>query len=85
MDETKELIKLAEQQIIEIDEELGIHGEKYLAIQKKIGMNKSHLFENDRAILNLTKAIKMNKIFLFIAAILFTFTFLLIIIKYFRH
>ena len=83
MDDTKELIKLAQLHSNEIIDELDLQTEKYIELQKKIGTNKVMLYENDKAISNLRNPAKMTKIYFLIFATILIFTILLIIVKKF--
>lgn len=77
-----ESIKIIEKELGFVDEELELQGEKFMSIQKKLGISSQILERNRTLLQKLKAATQMRKIFNFIGLILLVFMTFLIAVKY---
>lgn len=85
MDDTKTLIKLAENEMKTINEELDLQSEKFSSLQDKILRNKKILYRNEHAIDKLSTSVGIRKYILLLSGILLLFITGLLTIKYIPH
>lgn len=69
MDDTADLLKVAEEEMHTINEELGLHSEKYAALQAKLAQHRAALHKNRSAVSDLQEALKIRKFMILIVAV----------------
>lgn len=84
MDETVDLFKIAEQEIMAINDELDEQGEKFNSLQEKLGKHRKVLYENSNAVDKLQNALRMRKFIILILFIMVMFSISFLVIRYLK-
>lgn len=74
MEDALTLANLANQESINIKEELDIQTEKFIELQKKLGVRRTFLYDNDNAVKELKNALKIKKFLIILAMIFIVFS-----------
>lgn len=82
MGDTLEMINNAQKEIADINDELDLQTDKFLSLQKKLGYRRSFLYDNDSAMKDLRKALKIKKFMILIGIIAIIFTISILLINY---
>lgn len=82
MGDTLEMINSAQKEMNDINSELELQTDKFLNLQKKLGHRRSFLYDNDSAMKDLRKALKIKKFLILIGIIMIIFTISILLINY---